>query len=124
MYNLFQFLKQGFFTTTIAVEKDLYGVIDFNIKVQTSSEDWLFVYEDVQEEAQILVKDLSKHTDIPIPIVGLEFENSDGIEGELVWNEFKIAVIIEENIMIEGWDIFNTSESERLIQTLQKRINI
>jgi len=123
MYNLFQFLKQGFFTTTMAIEKDLYGVIDFNIKVQTSSEDWLFVYEDVQEEAQTLVKNLSKYTDIPIPIVGLELDNAEGIEAELVWDEFKIAVTIEENIMIEGWDIFNTNESEKLIQTLQKRIN-
>nr|MBL0708394.1 DEAD/DEAH box helicase [Sulfurimonas sp.] len=31
MYNLLQFLPYGYFTTTKALEKDLYDVIDFNI---------------------------------------------------------------------------------------------
>ena len=50
-------------------------------------------------------------------------ENAGGIEAELVWNEFKIAVTLEEHIVMDGWSIFNISEEEKLIETLQKRIN-
>ena len=98
-------------------------MIDFKINSESSSEDWKFIYEEVQDEAQFLVKELSNHVDIPIPIVGLELDNAGGVEAELVWHEFKIAVVIEESIMIEEWTIFNINEEEKLIETLQKRIN-
>jgi DEAD/DEAH box helicase domain-containing protein len=123
MYNLLQFLPYSFFTTTKALEKNIYDVIDFKINTKSSSEDWLFTYEEAQDEAKLLVKELSQHTSIPIPIVGLELENAGGIEAELVWNEFKIAVTLEEHIVMDGWSIFNISEEEKLIETLQKRIN-
>ena len=123
LYNLLQFLKSSYFTTTNGIEKDLYGVIDFDLNTNTSSEDWLYVFEEVQEEAHLMVKELSKQTNIPIPIVGIELDNAGGIEAELVWSDFNIAVTIEEGIMIDKWTIFNTNEIEKLIETLQERIN-
>ena len=123
LYNLLQFLKSSFFTTTKGIEQNLYSVIDFDMKVNTSTEDWKYVFEEVQDEAQQMVKELSKQNDIPIPIVGIEFDDANGIEAELLWNNFNIAVTIEENITIDNWTIFNTNEIEKLIETLKKRIN-
>ncbi|MBL0708043.1 MAG: hypothetical protein JJW00_03255 [Sulfurimonas sp.] len=127
MYNLLQFLPYGYFTTTKALEKDLYDVIDFNIKSQSrSSDDWSFIYEEVLDEAKELVRSLSNHTEIPLPNVGEELiDNNNTVvcEAELIWNEFNIAVTLEENIVMDGWTIFSINEEERLIETLQKRIN-
>lgn len=127
MYNLLQFSKLTFFTTTKALEDVLYDVIDFNLKpVDVSTDDWSFVYEEVLDEAKDLVKLLSKIAEIPIPTVGEEIVNSTNTvicEAELVWNEFKIAVTIEENIMIEEWTVFNINDVEQIIETLQTRIN-
>jgi DEAD/DEAH box helicase domain-containing protein len=127
MYNLLQFLPYSFFTTTKALEKNLYDAIDFDLKPQSrSSDDWKFIYEEVLDEAKELVRSLSKHTDIPLPNVGEELtdiNNTVVCEAELIWDEFNIAVTLEENIVMDEWTIFNISEEERLIETLQKRIN-
>ncbi|NOQ32104.1 MAG: DEAD/DEAH box helicase [Helicobacteraceae bacterium] len=127
MYNLLQFSQSSFFTTTKALDDARYDVIDFDIKPKGSStDDWSFIYEEVLDEAKVLVKSLSEYTEIPIPDVGEELvDNSNSVicEAELVWNELKIAVTIEENIMIDGWNIFSTNEVEKLIETLQQRIN-
>jgi DEAD/DEAH box helicase domain-containing protein len=127
LYNILQFLPSSFFTTTNAIEKDLYGVIDFNTDSKGSSiNDWAFVYEEVLDEAKELVKSLSKHVDIPIPSVGEEFVDSNNnviCEAELVWNEIKVAVTLEENILIENWELFSINDEEKLIETIQQRIN-
>jgi len=127
MYNLLQFLPYSFLTTTKALERNSYDVIDFNIKPEnSSSDDWSFIYEEVLDDAKELVRSLSNYTQIPLPNVGEELIDSSNTvvcEAELVWNEFKIAVIIEENIVMDEWAIFNINEEERLIETLQKRIN-
>jgi len=80
----------------------------------------------VLDEAKELVKELSKYTQIPLPNVGEELvddNNTVVCEAELVWNEFKIAVTLEKNIMVNGWTIFDINEEEKLIDTLKKRIN-
>jgi len=127
IYNLFQFLPYSFFTTTKAIEKNIYDVIDFNIKSQnSSSEDWSFIYEEVLDDTKELVKSLSNHSGIPLPNVGEELvdtKNTVVCEAELIWNEFKIAVILEEGVVMDEWFIFNINEEEKLIDTLQKRIN-
>jgi hypothetical protein len=127
MYNLLQFLPCSFFTTTKALEKNLYDLIDFNLKPQSrSSDDWKFIYEEVLDEAKELVRVLSNHSEIPLPNVGEELtdiNNTVVCEAELIWNEFKIAVTLEENIVMDEWAIFNINEQERLIETLLQRIN-
>ena len=127
LYNLLQFSKSSYFTTTNAIEKDLYGVIDFDTtSKESSTDDWNFIYEEVLDEAKPMVKSLSKYNEIPVPSVGEDIVDSSNTvvcEAELVWNEFKIAVTIEENIMIDEWTIFNTNETQKLIETLQKRVN-
>jgi DEAD/DEAH box helicase domain-containing protein len=127
MYNLLQFLPYSFFTTTKALEKNLYDVIDFNLKLQsTSSDDWKFIYEEVLDEAKELVLSLSNHKEIPLPNVGEDLTDTSGTvvcEAELIWNELKIAVTLEENIVMDKWSIFNINEEERLIEILQQRIN-
>ena len=127
MYNLLQFSEFTFFTTTNALDKALYDVIDFHLKsVDSSDADWSFVYEEVLDEAKSLIRLLSKHPELPIPTVGEEIVDSgDSVicEAELVWNELKIAVTIEKNVMIEEWKIFNINETEQLIETLLERIN-
>ncbi len=126
MYNLFQFLPYSFFTTTKAIENNLYDVIDFKINSESSSKDWKFIYEEVLDDAKELVKSLSKYLEIPLPNVGEELVDANNTvvcEAELIWNKFKIVVTLEENIVMDGWSIFNISEEEKLIETLQKRIN-
>jgi DEAD/DEAH box helicase domain-containing protein len=127
MYNLLQFLPNSFFTTTKAIEKDLYGVINFNINSKNSSmNEWNLVYEDVLDEAKELVKILSKYENLPVPNIGEEIVDSNNTvicEAELIWYEFKIAVTIEKNIIIDEWKIFNIKEIDKLIETLQKRID-
>ena len=128
IYNIFQFLPSAYFTTTKALEKNLYDVIDFRMKSQSSSsDDWNFIYEEVLDEAKELVKSLSNHEEIPLPSVGEELVDANNTvvcEAELIWNELKIAVTLEENIVMDGWSIFNTDDKEKLIETLQRRINI
>ncbi len=122
LYNLLQFSKTSFFTTTQALENSSYDVIDFDTVEKTSTRGWQYVYKEVQQDVKSLVKKLSKHTDIPIPIVGLELDGAGGVEAELVWVDFKIAVTLEENVMLEEWSIFNTNETEKLIKTLKQRV--
>ncbi|MBT5934399.1 DEAD/DEAH box helicase [Sulfurimonas sp.] len=125
MYNLLQFSKFTFFTTTKALENVLYDVIDFNLKPKdVSADDWSFVYEEVLDEAKDLVKSLSKIAEIPIPTVGEEIVDSSSTvicEAELVWNEFKVAVTFEENITIEEWTVLSINDVEQIIETLKTR---
>jgi hypothetical protein len=127
MYNLLQFLNNSFFTTRNGIDEALYDVIDFRDKTKKYSDaEWGFVYEDVQDEARNLVKILSQNINFPIPSVGEEIADNKGsviCEAELVWNEFKIAVILDDAILIEGWDIFTLNDEEKIIQTLEQRIN-
>jgi DEAD/DEAH box helicase domain-containing protein len=127
MYNLIQFLKNSFFTTTLGIDESMYDVIDFRDNANKYSDaDWKFVYEDVQDEVKSLIKILSKNSDFPIPSVGEEIVDAKGTvicEAELLWNDFKIAVILEEAILIEGWNIFTLNDEEKLIQALQQRID-
>jgi len=127
MYNLIQFLKNSFFTTAIGIDESLYDVIDFRDNDSKYSDaDWKFVYEDVQDEAKNLIKTLSKNSDFPIPSVGEEIIDSKGAvicEAELIWMDFKIAVILEGAISIDGWDIFSVNDEEKLIHALEQRID-
>ena len=127
MYNVSQFLKNSFFTTSNGVDEALYDVIDFRDKTKKySDDDWGVVFEDVQDEAKNLVKTLSQNINFPIPSVGEEITDDNGsviYEAELIWNELKIAVILEDAILINGWDIFTIKDEEKIIQILQQRIN-
>ena len=119
LYNIMQFLENSFFTTTKGIDEKLYDDISFG-KKDTSNEEWSFVYEEVQNVAKEFVKKLSKNKNIPIPLVGEELEN--GEEAELMWKELNIAVTIEPDIKFEGWDIFNLQESDKIIKTIEQRI--
>jgi len=127
MFNILQFLKNSFFTTEKALDGSLYDVIDFNLNsLSTSSNDWKFIYEEVLDEAKELVLSLSNHAEIPLPDVGEELtdlNNTVICEAELRWKEFKVAVTLEENIVMDEWSIFTINEKEILIETLQQRIN-
>lgn len=125
MYNLLQFLKYSFFTTQKGIDDTLYDVIDFNTKSADTNVDWSFVYEEVLDDAKILVKALSKHTEIPLPNVGEEIvDDSNTVlgEAELVWETLKIAVTIEEDLEAKGWTMFKVDEEEQIIETLLQRI--
>jgi DEAD/DEAH box helicase domain-containing protein len=127
MYNLFQFSKNSFFTTTNGISKALYDVIDFEDKTKKySNSDWNFVYQEVQDKAKNLVKVLSKNSDFPIPLVGEEIIDNKGsviCEVELMWNEFKIAITFEDSLAIDGWELFTIADEEKIIQTLRQRIH-
>lgn len=127
MYNLLQFLTNCLFTTRTGIDEALYDVIDFRDKIKKYSDaDWGLVYEEAQDEAKNLVKILSQNINFPIPNVGEEIVDSKGYvicEAELIWDELKIAVILEEAILINGWDIFTIKDEEKIIQILQQRVN-
>ncbi len=125
MYNLLQFLKYSFFTTQKGIDDAIYDVIDFNTKRTDTSVDWSFVYEEVLNDAKVLVKALSRHTEIPLPNVGEEIVDESNTvlgEAELVWETLKIAVTIEEDLEAKGWTMFKVDEEEQIIETLLQRI--
>ena len=126
MYNLMQFLDPTLFTTQRALERAMYDVIDFRLKTtHTSTDDWMIVYEEVLPEAQTLVKALSKVKEIPIPKVGEEIldQNQSVVgEAELLWEDLKIAVIIDKSFPAKEWTLLNVNETERIIETLLERI--
>jgi hypothetical protein len=125
MYNLMQFSKGTLFTTQKGIDAALYDVIDFNSKGSDEDADWEFVYAEVQNEAKDLVKALSKTSEIPVPNVGEEIVNKNGIvlgEAELVWNALKVGVTIDETFEVEGWTMLNVNKVEQIIETLEKRI--
>jgi len=126
MYNLLQFLKYSFFTTQKGIDDAIYDAIDFNTKRTDTSVDWSFVYEEVLDDAKVLVKALSRHTEIPLPNVGEEIVDESNTvlgEAELVWETLKIAVTIEEDLEAKGWTMFKVDEEAQIIETIQKRIN-
>jgi len=127
MYNVMQFLGNSLFTTQKGIDSALYDVIDFRIKQnETSSEDWSIIYKEVLPEAKNLVKALSKANQIPIPTVGKEIVDQQQTvlgEAELLWENLKIAVLIEDNFTAEGWTLFHVEEvPQHIIETLLERI--
>ncbi len=119
LYNVTQFLENSFFTTTKGINENLYDDIPFGKKDDTN-EEWGFVYEEVQAIAKELVKQLSKNINIPVPLVGEELENEE--EAELIWKELNIAITIKPDIKLDGWDIFHIQESDKIIKTIEQRI--
>jgi len=43
-------------------------------------------------------------------------------EAELVWETLKVGVTLDETFEAEGWTMFNVTETEQIIETLEKRI--
>jgi len=127
LYNMMQFLDRSLFTTIKALEKNLYDVIDFRVNTKTTiNEQWEAIYQDVLPEAQELVKDISKlNIDIKLPIVGDEItdDSKDVIcEAELIWEEYKIAIVIGEPINSDDWQIYTTDQKDIIIKQLEKRV--
>jgi hypothetical protein len=127
MYNVMQFLGNSLFTTQKGIDSAAYDVIDFRIKQhETSNQEWSIVYEEVLPEAKNLVKALSKADQIPIPTVGKEIVDQQQTvlgEAELLWEELKIAVTLDNSFTAEDWTLFHVGESpEHIIETLLERI--
>jgi hypothetical protein len=127
MYNVMQFLGNSLFTTQKGIDNAVYDVIGFRIKQhETSNQEWSIVYEEVLPEAKNLVKALSKADQIPIPTVGKEIVDQQQTvlgEAELLWEELKIAVTLDNSFTAEDWTLFHVGESpERIIETLLERI--
>ena len=125
LFNLFQFLNYGFFTTTSGVESKTYDLLKYNIEVETDkSSIWSAVYEEVQDEAKPLVKLLSKEG-LPLPEVGYELCDEKGMivaECELAWVQEEIAVVIDDPIEIDGWKVFTIGESEAIIESIKQKV--
>lgn len=125
MYNLMQFQKYSLFTTQKGIDSAAYDAIDFNTKGSDEDTDWELVYEDVLDEAKALVKALSKNSKIPVPNVGEEIVDGNNTvlgEAELVWETLKVGVTVDETFEAEGWKMLNVTETEQIIETLEKRI--
>ena len=125
MYNLMQFQAYSLFTTQKGIDSAAYDAIDFNTKGSDEDTDWKLVYEDVLDEAKALVKALSKNSKIPVPSVGEEIVDGNNTvlgEAELVWETLKVGVTVDETFKAEGWTMFNVTETEQIIETLEKRI--
>jgi DEAD/DEAH box helicase domain-containing protein len=125
LFNLFQFLNYGFFTTASGVNNRAYDLLKYNIKIETDkSSIWSAVYEDVQDEVKSLVKLLSKEG-LPIPEVGYELCDEKGMivaECELAWVQKEIAVVIDDPIEIDGWKVFTIGESEAIIESIKQKV--
>lgn len=128
VYNLVQFNKNSLFVTLKGLENELYDEIDLlpNISKNINKE-WESVYEDVIDNTvKEFVKELSLSFDISIPSVGEELVNSDGVivaEAELLWDDYKIALVLEENdLKIDGIKIFTLNTMDKLKNELLERI--
>ena len=79
-----------------ALEKNLYDVIDFNIKSQSaSSDDWSIIYEEVLDEAKELDSDLEIGDFIEYD---LEFENM-GRYIQDIYQKYKNKIIPEQALI-------------------------
>lgn len=122
-YNLFQFLEQTLFTTSLGVEEHAYEEITFS-QESSLNQEWEAIFEEVVDEAQALVKKLSTNKKISLPLVGEEIVDDKGVvigESELMWSKLKIIVTLEEKPLLEGWSIFTIDEEESIIKTLQEK---
>ena len=85
------------------------------------------MYDDVIDNTvKELVKELSLTSNMPIPSVGEELINSDGVtiaEAELLWDDYKIALVLDESdLQIDGIKIFTLNTIDELKNELQTRI--
>lgn len=73
------------------------------------------------------IKDLSIINQMPIPNVGEELVNNEGItvaEAELLWEEYSIALVLEEtDLNIDGIKIFTLTKLNELKNELLERIS-
>ena len=128
VYNLVQFNKNSLFVTSKGLENELYDEIDLLPKISKSiNKEWESVYEDVIDNTvKEFVKELSLSFYISIPSVGEELVNSDGViiaEAELLWEDYKIALVLEENdLKIDGMKIFTLNTIDKLKNELLERI--
>lgn len=128
LYNLFQFLRCSCFTVASGIAKNIYDQIPFeNIEsTEVVSVDWEGVYEEVIDEAKSLVQYLAR-TSVPVPEVGYEICNDKGVvvvEGELVWPELKVAVVIDESdkdVTVEGWQLFSVTERDQIVENILQK---
>ena len=129
IYNLMQFSKNSLFVTNKGLENELYDEINLfpNISKNLSHE-WETIYDDViDNEVKKFIKDLSIINQMPIPNVGEELVNNEGItvaEAELLWEEYSIALVLEEtDLNIDGIKIFTLTKLNELKNELLERIS-
>ncbi len=121
-YNLFQFLEQTLFSTTLGIEEHQYDAISFT--KDSVNQEWEAVFEEVREEAQSLVKKLSSIEKLSIPLVGEELIDDKGSvvgESELMWEKLKVMITLDFKPQLEGWSIFTIDEEEQIIKTLKEK---
>ena len=129
IYNLMQFSKNSLFVTNKGLENELYDEIDLfpNISKNLSHE-WEIVYDDViNNEVKKFIKELSIINYMPIPNVGEELVDNEGVtvaEAELLWEEYSIALVLEEtDLNIDGIKIFTLTKLNELKNELLERIS-
>lgn len=129
IYNLMQFSKNSLFVTNKGLENNLYDEIDLfpNLSKNISNE-WEIVYDDViDNEVKKFIKELSTINQMPIPNVGEELVDNEGVtvaEAELLWEEYSIALVLEEtDLNIDGIKIFTLTKLNELKNELLERIS-
>jgi len=128
LFNLFQFLKYNFFITHSGLEHKEYDLLVYqtnDISAMDELNIWKIVYEEVQDEAKLLVKRLSKEG-IPVPEVGYEICDGKGMivaECELAWDEYKIAVVVDDVVKVDGWQVYTVEQSEAIIEKIKQKVN-
>ncbi len=126
LFNLFQFLNYGFFTSTKGLENSEYDLLEYPANQEPSLDEWGVVYEEVLDKAKSLVRLLAKES-LPLPEVGYELCDKKGmviVECELAWSEHKIAVTLDELIEIEGWELFGVDQNEAIIKSINRKDKI
>jgi DEAD/DEAH box helicase domain-containing protein len=116
--NLFQFLKNAFFSTTQGkVSGQPYGIIRKKGEVPdtSKSDEWLDVKALTDQRLHGLI-DLLAPLAWTLPEVGFELEDDSGkiiAEAELAWPDMKIAIldqghlIYKESFLKSSWQVFN-----------------
>lgn len=128
LYNLLQFNQNSLLISKKALENELYDEIDMNLGVKEHfSKEWEIIYNDVIDNSvKDFVKKLSKDSKIPLPTVGEDLVNKQGVivaEAELLWSEYNMALILEDNnLKLDGIKIFTLNNLEELKNELLKRV--
>ena len=126
IFNLFQFMKYGCFTTRSGIEQHLYDGITRSEDTHKEADDWSFIYEEVLDEAKALVKLLAQEN-APLPEVGYEYVNDNGVveaEFEMAWPVMKIGVVIDKAIILEGWEVFTTEQVNDIVARVKEKSSI
>ena len=107
--------------------ENVYTSLEFGsiTNVTEPLDNWDYIFKETLDETKPIIKILAENK-LPIPIVGYEIENENGMviaEVELAWVELGIALVLADAPQIKDWEIFSLENIDSLIECIKQRDN-